>query len=122
MECEPGSGSASDEQVCLNGKLYAAMDVDNTARSFAQNTVAGTQLGTTFMVILLIVLFGAYMLSEAKRARAAAGAPPMTCCECMLCCGACSSDGGLGTKASKGSEKQVTPTHASAPPTTNPGA
>jgi len=97
-ECVPGSSAqgsnARDGRVCLNGQTFSAADVDGTNRSYTENTQAGTQLGTTFMVILLIILFAFYMYAQAKEFRHENGLKPMSCCECILCCGACSKLGG----------------------------
>jgi len=88
-ECYPGSAFGRGGKICLNGRTYAAMDVDGTVRTFAEDTGAGTELGTTAMVILLLIVFWMYMYAEAKRWRAANGKGPMSCCECLCCCDAC---------------------------------
>jgi len=104
-ECLPGAGSqgsgAVDGRICLNGQMFSAKDVDGTNRSYNDNTQAGTQLGTTFMVILLILLFVFYMYAQAKEYRHANGLKPLSCCETILCCGACSKLSGAGAGDSK---------------------
>jgi len=110
-ECLPGAGSqgngAEDGRICLNGQMFSAKDVDGTSRSYTDNTQAGTQLGTTFMVILLILLFAFYMYAQAKEFRHANGIKPMSCYETILCCGACS-------KLEAGSSSSTAPAPAAA--------
>ena len=93
MECQPGdfqgSGAAADGRTCLNGKTYSAADVDGTARTFGHSSVAGTQMGLLAVICLLIGVLGAHMYAESARWRVDHGYPPMTCCECFCCCGAC---------------------------------
>jgi len=92
VECVPGEGNGNRNNgvTCLNGKTFSAMDVDGTVRTFAENTAAGSILGTTSMIVVLVFLFAFYMYAEARRHRQAHGLPDLSCCECLLCCGACS--------------------------------
>ena len=85
VECVPGQRQMGGK-VCLNGKSYSTMDVDGTVRTFAQNTSAGSILGTTSMIMLLAFMWAAYMYSEAVRGRHRMGLAPMTWCECIFCC------------------------------------
>jgi hypothetical protein len=123
-ECVPGAGArgsgAQFGQICLNGQMYAAADVDGTSRSYTENTQAGTQLGTTFMVILLILLFAIYMYAQAREFRHANGLKPLTCCEVLLCCGVCSKIGGkearpvAADKTAAGTASPIKPAAAAA--------
>jgi hypothetical protein len=110
-ECVPGAGSnghgASFGQICLNGQLLSAKDVDGTDRSYTTDTVASTQLGTTFMVILLVILFAVHMYTVAREFRHGHSLQPMTCCEVFLCCGACSRLGSTAEAAGKRSKSEV---------------
>jgi Cys-rich repeat protein len=85
MECVPGAGG-SGGSVCLNGQKLNSIDVDGTVRTFSHNTAAGSILGTTSMVILLILMWASYMFTEARRSRHSLGLSPMTYLECLFCC------------------------------------
>ena len=98
-ECYPGERTFGAEgKVCLNGRTFSAMDVDGTVRTFAENTNASTELGTTAMVILLLIMFWTFSYAQAKRWRAANGKEDMTCCQCLLCCDACTKPGDIPAK------------------------
>lgn len=93
-ECAPGSysqGSLTSSKACVNGRYVAGMDVDGTVRSFTENTLAGTQLGGTMMIVLLIGIFMIYMLGQARRHRELMGDDGLGCCAVLCCCGTFSS-------------------------------
>jgi hypothetical protein len=58
-ECTTGSGSCSGARTCIQGRSLDTVVVDSTVRTFASNTVAGTMLGATLMIVLaLLVVLG----------------------------------------------------------------
>lgn len=115
QECVPGAGQngvgANAGSICLNGRMFSAQDVDGTNRSYTSNTLAGTQLGTTFMVILLIVLFVVYMYGQSREFRHAHGLPALSWWEVALCCGVCAR---LGPAAPAPAAAKPAPTTAAA--------
>jgi len=96
MECTPGTwvagtlGSAINARVCLNGDVASARDVDGTIRTFNQDTRAGVLFTLVWGCIILLLLFCAHMVGEARRHREKVGGPPLSCGDYVKCCGACS--------------------------------
>ena len=86
-ECDGSFGVQG--QICLNGRTWTRLDVDGSVNSFAQNTVAGTELGTTAMIILLMIFFCIHMYAENNKYKLSKGMGPLTCCEVLCCCGTC---------------------------------
>lgn len=77
MECYPQEvpvqsvdGFSACGRVCLNGRVVDPLYVDNTLRTFSDNTVAGTMLAAVMMLILLqlCVCAGVYTTYTTKLA------------------------------------------------------
>lgn len=96
MECTPGRwspgsvSSSTNPRVCLNGDIASARDVDGTIRTFNQDTRAGVLFTLVWGCIILLLLFCAHMVGEARRHREKVSGPPLSCGDYVKCCGACS--------------------------------
>ena len=55
-ECNEGAMASSGNKQCINGRMLPVVTVDNTARTFNQNAVAGVMLAATLMIVLAIII------------------------------------------------------------------
>lgn len=114
-----GAGLPSGRQ-CINGRTLNRVVVDNTLRTFLQNTTSGTVLAGVMMTVLLIFCFAIGLLADANRNREYYGQDPVSTCEmftslvCFLpCCWSRSSRAELSrrrwTGVDEGAGEQLNP-------------
>ena len=122
MECMPGeaaaaaaAGTNTPGKVCLNGRVYEAVDVDGTLNTGRYNAEVGSSAALLTLFLVLALVFAAYTCQEAQRWRRSHQRTPLTCVD-WLSCGAFSHGKALPGAPPLGSSKagQGEGEHASA--------